>query len=230
MGGELGTVLNDEVPQYKGKAGGFYLFVTRNRPLIYFAPKLRGSRAHGSVAYYCEWRQDGQVVDFANPLGGPVTETLVPIPCTTPAEVFIKRHAALQRMSSQLCSGYSYHAMPTSAWTPPQCRTVLVEPPALPRPPGEPPHTDTLRVDVPGRMQDACSTACLIFCHTRLKRAFFKRLPATVCRRRGCITGSSSMRFICKSVKALKQADDSGDKIATVSSSQKAIRSSSLSA
>ena len=48
-------LLNDQVEQYKDRAGGFYLFVTRNRPLIYFAPRGQG-------AYLCKWYQDGRII------------------------------------------------------------------------------------------------------------------------------------------------------------------------
>eukprot|EP00928_Gymnodinium_smaydae_P063069 TRINITY_DN46762_c0_g1_i1.p1 TRINITY_DN46762_c0_g1~~TRINITY_DN46762_c0_g1_i1.p1 ORF type:complete len:461 (+),score=59.81 TRINITY_DN46762_c0_g1_i1:34-1416(+) len=119
QGGAQGTLLNDEIARYADKAGGFYLFVTRNRPLIYFAPRSSGKRSNGSRAYYCEWRQDGRVIDFANPFGGPVDETLLIIPDGEQLHEFIESHGTLKRMSTQLCSKYAYKSMPTSEWTPP---------------------------------------------------------------------------------------------------------------
>jgi len=113
-----GTILNDEIPQYKDAAGGFYLFVTRNRPLIYFAPKPAGAQANGSMAYYCEWHQDGKIVEFANPVGGPVKEVLVPIPEGTSVEAFISKNKMLSEFSSRLCEDYSYHKTPMTKWNP----------------------------------------------------------------------------------------------------------------
>ena len=111
-----GVLLNDDIPEYQDKAGGFYLFVTRNRPLIYFAPRGSAGGAGGSDAYYCKWQQDGSEVAFANPHGGEVSEKLIRIGASV--SDFISQHPVLQRMSAGLCGGYSYQAMPSTMWSP----------------------------------------------------------------------------------------------------------------
>lgn len=123
--GKFGVSLNDEIQQYQNKTGGFYLFVTRNRPLIYFAPKPEGKHASGSRAFYCQWEQDGEVVQFANPFGGPVTETLVEIPNDVSVDDFINQHDALHRMSNGLCNDFAFTSLPTAKWTADQRLFVL---------------------------------------------------------------------------------------------------------
>jgi hypothetical protein len=71
-------ILNADIKRYSDVgAGGFYLFVNRNRPLIYFAPNPSNNRL--GTPYLARWQQDGAIVNFANPFGGPVTEVLLPI-------------------------------------------------------------------------------------------------------------------------------------------------------
>jgi len=98
--------------------GGFYLFVTRDRPLIYFAPRRGGARAKGSEAYYVKWIQDGKEVQWADPTGGPIKEVLVHIPERMSVECFLRSHRVLLAMVYSLCAGFSYNALPTTAWTP----------------------------------------------------------------------------------------------------------------
>ena len=72
-------VLNANIPRYADVGpGGFYLFVTRNRPLVYFPPRASDA-ATKPTPFLARWRQDGAIIDFANPFGGPVEEDLLPI-------------------------------------------------------------------------------------------------------------------------------------------------------
>lgn len=66
-----GLILNKDLAAYKNAGtGGIYLFITRNRPLIYFNGK--------GDAYFVKWVQDGKQIDFANPYcEKPIKETLV---------------------------------------------------------------------------------------------------------------------------------------------------------
>ena len=60
-------ILNADIKRYSDVgAGGFYLFVTRNRPLIYFAPTPSDNRlGQGCTPYLARWQQDGAIVNFA---------------------------------------------------------------------------------------------------------------------------------------------------------------------
>jgi hypothetical protein len=72
------AIINDGVARYNvdptyldttlPHAGGYYLFLTRNRPLLYFSPNKNedGGAAHPSV-FYAKWIQDGVEVIVANP-------------------------------------------------------------------------------------------------------------------------------------------------------------------
>ena len=77
-------ILNADIKRYSDVgAGGFYLFVTRNRPLIYFAPTPSdNSLGKGCTPYLARWQQDGAIVNFANPFWWTRhrgTEALLPI-------------------------------------------------------------------------------------------------------------------------------------------------------
>ena len=97
---ENGIIINADIDRYsRGEhgdiSGGFYLFYTRRRPLVYFSP----SQSPGGVqAYFCRWEQtvanaihsqgnEGDVL-FADPNGGVVKETLLLITDDVSAESF----------------------------------------------------------------------------------------------------------------------------------------------
>jgi len=111
---QSGVILNEDIPRYSSAgAGGFYLFITRNRPIIYFAPGGRGSP---TSAYYVKWEQDGENITWANPTGGSITETLLQI--TSSMSTFYNDHPELKQMVNSLCNDYSYNTLPTSVWSP----------------------------------------------------------------------------------------------------------------
>ena len=114
-----GVVLNEDLPQYKvAGAGGFYLFVTRNRPLFYFAPQKWGVRGFATKTYYVKWIQDGKAVAFANPNGGPIVEILKYIPFKKKVQTFIYEHAELIEIATALCAKFNFHRLPLTYWTP----------------------------------------------------------------------------------------------------------------
>ena len=113
-----GVVLNEDLPQYKvAGAGGFYLFVTRNRPLFYFAPQKWGVRGFATKTYYVKWIQDGKAVAFANPNGGPIVEILKYIPFKKKVQTFIYEHAELIEIATALCAKFNFHRLPLTYWT-----------------------------------------------------------------------------------------------------------------
>lgn len=112
------VVLNDNILRYtqhgaekKDISGGFYLFLTRKRPLIYFAPRL-GQTEPGCDAYFVSWEQDNKYVLFRNDTGGPVEETLWPLDPDNPLSSIPTNVAAPLYQALHFC----YHAreLPTT--------------------------------------------------------------------------------------------------------------------